>query len=168
MESKLKKAVFLDRDGVIIREHGDYTWQLEDVKINDHVAEALVRLQQEDYFLIVISNQGGIGKGLYTTKEADYIHFHISRVLGLSGIIIDEYYYCPHHPTSGKCLCRKPDSLLLEKAIARFHLNASECWFIGDTPRDMEAGEKAGVKTLKVEPNESLIRAVDLILSGKS
>lgn len=166
MPSKTNKAIFLDRDGVIIREHGDYTWLLEDVKMNDGIGEQLAKLQQNGYKLIVISNQGGIGKGLYTTKEADYIHFHISRILSLSGVVIDEYYYCPHHPNTGKCICRKPDSQLLEKALARFELNAAECYFIGDTDRDMEAGIKAGVKPLRVEPNENLARVVDGILSG--
>ncbi len=159
------KAVFLDRDGVLIRERGDYTWLLEDVKINEGVEESLKRLSDEGYLLIVISNQSGISKGLYTKQEADYIHLQLERNFNLKGIKIQEYYYCPHHPSVGNCICRKPDSLLLEKAIARFRIDPSKSWFIGDADRDIEAGKKAGVQTYKLDVNASLKPVVNLILS---
>lgn len=158
------KAVFLDRDGVLIRERGDYTWLLEDVKINDGVEEYLKNLYDEGYLLIIISNQSGISKGLYTKQQADYIHLHLERIFTLKGIQIEEFYYCPHHPTVSNCICRKPDSLLLEKAIARFRINPAESWFIGDADRDIEAGRKAGVQTFKLDVNASLKPVVDLIL----
>lgn len=161
MYSEKKKAIFLDRDGVLINERGDYTWLLEDLKINPGVPEALLNFSKEGYLLIVISNQGGIGKGLYTKQEADYLHLHISRSLGMSGIEIAEYYYCPHHPTTSNCICRKPDSQLLEKAIARFNIDPEKSFFIGDTERDIIAGRKAGVKTVLIEPNSDL-RIIDL------
>lgn len=151
-----QKAIFLDRDGVLIRERGDYTWLLEDLKINPGVVEALQNFSRQGYLLIVISNQAGIDKGLYSKQDADYLHLHISRNLGMNGITIAEYYYCPHHPTVGKCICRKPDSLLLEKAIARFNIDASQSFFIGDAERDIEAGLKAGVTAIKIEPNGDL------------
>ncbi len=74
-----RKAVFLDRDGVLIRERGDYTWLLEDMKINDDVDKALKILEDAGYLLIVISNQSGIGKGLYAQKDTDYLHLHLER-----------------------------------------------------------------------------------------
>jgi D-glycero-D-manno-heptose 1,7-bisphosphate phosphatase len=156
MYSEKKKAIFLDRDGVLIQERGDYTWLLEDLKINQGVPEALQNFSKEGYLLIVISNQGGIGRDLYTKQEADYLHLHISRSLGMSGIKIDEYYYCPHHPTTSNCICRKPDSQLLEKAIARFNIDPEKSFFIGDTERDILAGRKAGVNTILIEPNSDL------------
>ncbi len=159
------KAVFLDRDGVLIRERGDYTWLLEDVTINEGVEESLKTLSDAGFLLIVISNQSGISKGLYNKQEADYIHLHLERNFNLKGIKILEYYYCPHHPSVSNCICRKPDSLLLEKAMARFRINPAKSWFIGDADRDMEAGKKAGVQTFKLDVNASLKPVVNLILN---
>jgi D-glycero-D-manno-heptose 1,7-bisphosphate phosphatase len=165
MQSK-NKAIFLDRDGVLIRERGDYTWLLEDMFINDNVDKALKVFSDAGYLLIVISNQSGIDKGLYTKKDADYLHLHLDRFFRNKNILIEEFYYCPHHPTVSKCLCRKPDSLLLEKAIARFNIDPLHSWFIGDADRDIEAGKKAGVKTLKIAVNSSLVKAAQFILGG--
>ncbi len=159
-----QKAIFLDRDGVLIRERGDYTWQLEDMKINEGVAEALHTFSSAGFLLIVISNQSGISQGLYSKENADYLHLHMDRYFQSKGVLIKEYYYCPHHPSVSNCLCRKPDSLLLEKAISRFKINAKQSWFIGDADRDIEAGIKAGVKTLKIDVNGSLIEAAETIL----
>src|SRR5437763_380941 len=139
MHSEKHKAIFLDRDGVINEERGDWTYLLENFRINAGVVEALKIFQQKNYLLIVISNQSGIAKGIYTKEQADYLHLHLERVLKNHGIILTEVYYCPHHPEVSKCLCRKPDSLMLEKAIARFNVSASESFFIGDADRDIEA-----------------------------
>ncbi len=157
MQSEKAKAIFLDRDGVLIKERGDYTWLLEDMIVNPNVVNALRKFSEKRYLLIVISNQAGIAKGIYQKSDADYLHLHLSRHFSLSGISISEYYYCPHHPEVSKCICRKPDSLLLEKAIARFNIDPSKSYFIGDADRDMEAGKKAGVNCIKIEPNASLL-----------
>lgn len=159
-----QKAIFLDRDGVLIRERGDYTWQLEDMKINDGVDEALKTFSAAGFLLIVISNQSGISKGLYTKENTDYLHLHLDRFFQNKGVYIKEFYYCPHHPSVSNCLCRKPDSLLLEKAMSRFRINASESWFVGDADRDIEAGIKAGVRTFKIDVNGSLPEAAETIL----
>lgn len=166
MSSELQKAVFLDRDGVLNRERGDYTWLLEDFQLNEGVPEALARLSEAGYLLIVISNQGGIGKGLYSKAEADYLHLQLQRRLSVFGITLSEVYYCPHHPATGKCLCRKPAGLMLEKAIARYRLDPRKCFFIGDTDRDVEAGVAAGVTPVKIAPNESIVPVAERILSG--
>ena len=167
MQSK-QKAIFLDRDGVLIRERGEFTWLLEDMKINDDVDVALKKFLSAGYLLIVISNQSGISSGLYTKKDTDYLHLHLDRFFQSKGIQITEYYYCPHHPSVSNCLCRKPDSLLLEKAMARFNINADDSWFIGDADRDIEAGIKAGVKTFKLDVNGSLLMAVETIFRSNS
>lgn len=159
----MKKAIFLDRDGVINEERGEYTWLLEDFKLNEGLVEALKVFLEKKYMLIVISNQSGIAKGVYKKEEVEYLHLHLGRVLKKHGIELAEIYYCPHHPDFGKCLCRKPGSLLLEKAIARFQIDPSLSYFIGDADRDVEAGEKAGVKTIKVEPNSSLMNVIHLV-----
>ncbi len=159
----MNKAIFLDRDGVINVERGDYTWLLEDFKLNDGLIEALKIFREKKYHLIVITNQGGIAKGLYKKEEVEYLHLHLVRALKNHRIELAEIYYCPHHPDIGKCICRKPDSQLLEKAIARFSIDASLSYFIGDADRDVEAGKKAGVKTIKIDPNSSLMNVIHLV-----
>ena len=79
------------------------------------------------------------------------------------GIVIEEVYYCPHHDSTGKCLCRKPGSLLVEKAIARFDIDASRSYFIGDRERDIIAGQSAGTKGILVEVNSDLRKILPLI-----
>ena len=164
MHSDQSKAVFLDRDGVLNRELGNYVIHLEDFIINDGVVEALKIFQEKKYLLIVISNQGGISKGICTREQVDYLHLHLERALKNHGIIIQEVYYCPHHPENTNCICRKPDSQLLEKAMARFGIDPAKSYFIGDAERDIIAGQKAGVQTIRVELNQSLMEVVERIL----
>ncbi len=161
MRSEKQKAIFLDRDGVLIRERGDYTWLLEDMIVNEGVVASLKKLQSLGFLLIVISNQAGVAKGVYSKKEVDYLHLHLSRHFALNGIVISEYYYCPHFPAVSKCLCRKPDSLLLEKAIARFNIDPALSYFVGDAVRDMEAAQKVGVKGIKIEANSQIPEFAD-------
>ena len=114
MPSEKNKAVFLDRDGVINREQSRYVTHLEDFIINDGVVEALKIFTQKKFLLIVISNQGGISKGICTKEQVDYLHLHLLRAMKNQGIEIQEVYYCPHHPDITRCICRKPDSQMLE------------------------------------------------------
>jgi D-glycero-D-manno-heptose 1,7-bisphosphate phosphatase len=167
MSSDLHKAVFLDRDGVINEERGQYTWQPEDFRINAGVFDALRRLQDEGYLLIIISNQGGIAKGLYSKADFDRITEHMYALLLANGIRIEETYFCPHHPDFGRCICRKPDSLLLEKAIARFRIDTGQSWFIGDASRDEAAGKSAGLRTVLIRPNSDLGEAVTFVLGNR-
>ena len=164
MHSEKSKAVFLDRDGVLNRELGNYVMHLEEFIINDGVVEALRIFREKNYLLIVISNQGGISKGICTREQVDYLHLHLHRALKNQGIILEEIYYCPHHPENTNCICRKPDSQMLEKAMARFDIDATRSYFIGDAERDMIAGEKAGLQTIRVEINQSLMEIAGRIL----
>lgn len=166
--SDKRKAVFLDRDGVINRERGGYTWLLEDFVLNEGLAEALLQLQKAGYLLIVISNQSGISKGVYSRDQVEFLHAQLVRNLKNQGVAIEEIYYCPHHPDVSRCICRKPDSQLIEKAIARYGIDAHASWFIGDAPRDLEAARKAGVHDIQIHSNEPLMGAVEMILSAGS
>jgi D-glycero-D-manno-heptose 1,7-bisphosphate phosphatase len=157
------KAVFLDRDGVINRERGDYTWRWEDFELNEGVEKALQEFLRRGYLLIVISNQGGIGKGLYTVSETDALHARMEASLLEKGIRLTAIYFCPHHPSVSRCLCRKPESLMIEKALARYALDPSACYFIGDAERDAAAGRAAGVRTLLIPPNSSLMETLDVV-----
>ncbi len=111
----LKPCIFLDRDGVINRERGDYTYRIEDFEILEGVTEALQLAKEAGYLLIVITNQAGVAKGIYKVSDILKCHQHLQAV---SGNMIDDIYYCPHHPSTTASLLRKPDSLMLEKAIA--------------------------------------------------
>ena len=141
--------------------------QEKDIAFNPGIAEDLKWLTDNGFLLIVISNQGGIGKGLYSIQQADHINSLISKHLEKYGVRFSEFYYCPHHPASGKCICRKPDSQLLEKAIARFQLQPENCIFIGDAERDVQAGEKAGVNSVRISPNRSLWPLIKEIVDVK-
>ena len=152
-----RRAVFLDRDGVINRERGEHTWRLEDFEILPDVPQALKDLKTAGWLGIVISNQSGIGLGLYGHAEVEKLHAYLHDRLTSAGATLDAVYYCPHHPTQGRCLCRKPGSLLLERAIARFGIDPSRSLMIGDRERDVQAAATVGVKGVLVEANASLL-----------
>ncbi|MBL0329136.1 MAG: HAD family hydrolase [Bacteroidetes bacterium] len=151
----MKKAVFLDRDGVINVERG-YTHRLEDFVILPDLLEVLQLVQKKGYLLIVVSNQSGIAKGLYKQSDVEVLHKYMMGEFVKNNIKISEIYYCVHHPDVSKCICRKPDSLFVEKALARFEIDPKQSYFIGDKERDTEAAEKAGVKGILIEANISL------------
>jgi D-glycero-D-manno-heptose 1,7-bisphosphate phosphatase len=158
------KGILLDRDGVILNDAGlYYIHRIEDIRINEGVIDFLLEMKARNYVFAVISNQGGIAKGEYTKEDTDKVHEKIDEIFTAKGIKILDYYYCPHHEKYGKCLCRKPDTLLLEKAIARFNLDKENTYFIGDGLRDVEAGQKAGLKTLKIEKNDNLMNYAKMI-----
>ena len=154
---KLNKAIFLDRDGIINFDEG-YVTSLKDFRILPGVFETVKQFQDKGYLLIIISNQGGVSRKLYKQENVEEIHEHLLNEFQKYGIKISEIYYCIHHPLSdsGKCICRKPDSLMLEKAIARFNVDKSKSYFIGDKDTDMQAAEKAGVIGVQMETNASL------------
>ena len=153
----MKKAIFLDRDGTINNNSDHYyIWQKDQLLLNPGVGEALAVLQARGYLLIVISNQGGISKGEYSMEDAEDVHEHLRRLLGKTGVNLDEIYYCPHHHMVESCLCRKPQPLMIQKALARFGIDPASSWMVGDSERDVEAGKAAGLRTLLIEANSDL------------
>ena len=160
------KAVFLDRDGVLNQEVGDYIQRFEDFIILPHVFEGLKLLQDAGYLLIIITNQGGIAKNLYSVQDLAKMHAYLQKELAEHQILLTDIYYCPHHPVSSNCLCRKPGSLLVEKALSKHHIEASKSFFLGDKIRDIECGEAAGAKGILIEPNENWIPKIKLIIDN--
>lgn len=165
--SKIKparKAVFLDRDGVINSNEGRYyIWEKEELEINPGVFKTLKALKERGFLLIVITNQGGISKGQYSREDVEALHRHLNSLLGKEGSAVDEFYYCPHHNDHENCLCRKPQPLMIQKAMARYGINARQSWMIGDSQRDVEAGKAAGLRTILVESNSKLEEILDKI-----
>ena len=142
------KCIFLDRDGVLNKEMNDYLYKTDELIIPDGVVDALKLLKKAGYLLIVVTNQAGIAKGLYEADAVFAIHEMMQKA---SGGILDDIYFSPYHPdNSGRSLSRKPDSLMLEKAISKYNIDPDQSWMIGDRSRDMEAGKKAGVKTIHI------------------
>jgi len=139
-----RKALFLDRDGTINEDVG-YLYQEEKLKILPSVPEALQFFQSKGYLLIVISNQSGVGKGLYRAEDVEKINQKIQEELSHKGVRIDAFYFCPHHPDQG-CPCRKPSPGLFLKAIHEWNIDPSLSINVGDTLRDLEAGIRSGIK----------------------
>ena len=159
-----RMALFLDRDGVLNRERGEHTWRLPDFEVLPEVPAALRLAQDAGYLLVVITNQSGIGLGLYGHAEVAQLHGYLHDVLGNAGVQLTAVYYCPHHPSKGRCLCRKPGGLLLEKAMARYGIRPDGSLMIGDRERDTDAAGSVGVKGVRVEPNSSILPVVKDLL----
>lgn len=161
----MNKAVFLDRDGVINRELGRYCENTDEFLINDGVGTAIKMLKDAGYLVIVISNQGGIAKGIYTQDDVLDMHSKFYKYLESHKTTVDDFYFCPHHDKFTKCLCRKPNTLLFEKAMAVHKIDPSKSYMIGDGERDVEAAEKVGIKGIKIESNTSIIEICKRIAS---
>jgi D-glycero-D-manno-heptose 1,7-bisphosphate phosphatase len=150
----MSKAVFLDRDGVINLEIGDYIKRKEDFKLLPHAVTYIAALHQKGIKVIVVTNQGGIAKGFYDHNVLAEINAIMHSTIEQAGGKITEIYYCPHHPDFGECLCRKPGSLLAQKAVAKHSISPAESIFIGDKQRDVECAEGAGIKGFLIAENE--------------
>lgn len=156
MSKELKKAIFLDRDGVVNYDPGDYTRSLDEFTILPGVVEFLKDRTREGYVVIVITNQGGIAKGEYDLAAFYKIDAYMANVFREAGINYIDTYFCPHHDAISHCLCRKPKSGMLEKAIHRHGVDPAQSVMIGDKWRDIEAGDGAGVRGIKIDVNQSL------------
>lgn len=152
----MQKIIFLDRDGVINVERGEYTFNIEDFVFVDGLFSALKKLQQNGFEFIVITNQGGISKGIYTHQHVLQINHLMQEEFKKYQLDLLDIYYCPHHSDVENCICRKPNSLMLEKAIATYDVDTIKSYFIGDSDRDIEAAQKVGVKGIKVNKNSDL------------
>ncbi|MDF1672922.1 MAG: HAD family hydrolase [Vicingaceae bacterium] len=160
----MRKVIFLDRDGVINFEPGDYTYEVSKFKILDGLFEALSILKDSGFEFIIITNQGGISKGIYNHNDVNSVHAYMQEQFDEAGIELLDIYYCPHHSINEKCICRKPNSLMLEKAIARYNVEKTKSYFIGDSDTDMIAGERAGVNVVRITKNDLLANYLNQII----
>ena len=161
---KKNKAVFLDRDGVLNKELGDYVCRLEDFKILEHNFKPLKKLQDKGYLLLVATNQGGLAKGWYTEDELAKMHQLLKDTYHAHGVTITDIFYCPHHPDfTGECDCRKPKPGLLLQGIEKYNIDPSRSYFIGDRERDVQAGTAAGLTGILINSDQPL----DEVLEGR-
>lgn len=152
----MMRAIFLDRDGIVNKEIGNYILRFEEFEILPNLIPFMKEAKKQGYIFIIITNQAGIAKGLYGPELVDRCHDFLAEKLAEHQLNFEEMYYCPHFPEYGECLCRKPKSLLVEKGLARFKLNPKNCIMIGDKQRDVDAAMGAGIRGFLLPPNPSL------------
>lgn len=161
----MSKAIFLDRDGVLIdNQHHYYIWKSDQLKFIDGVFENLKMLQQKGFHLFIISNQGGISRGLYSKEDIMKLHEEMNAIFRKNQITITDIIFCPHHSEKENCLCRKPESLMIDKLIAKYDLNPQESFMIGDSESDIEAAAKAGIHGIRIVANRNMFPYISNLL----
>lgn len=154
----MKKAVFLDRDGTIIKEVGDLTLaDIGRVRFFKGAADAIKKLNRLGFIVVIVTNQPVVARGFATEKEVDQIHAVLVRRLNKKGTKIDAVYSCPHHPEATlpkyrvRCRCRKPNTGMVMRAVKKFNIDLKKSFIIGDRTADVAAGNKAGMKVILVK-----------------
>lgn len=146
----MRPAVFLDRDGTINVEK-NYLHRVADWEWIPGAPEAIARLNRVGYLVVVVTNQAGVARGLYTERDIHVLHDHVSAELAEHGARVDAYYHCPHHPDFDlACACRKPAPGMILRAIADLDIDRSRSWMVGDKAVDAQAGEAAWLGTVLV------------------
>lgn len=143
----MNKCVFLDRDGVLNVDNPAYTFLTTRFHIIPGVPQALYEMREAGYLLIVVTNQSGISRKLYTRRQMELCHIYLQDACDH---VIDHFYFSPYHETVTNSLTKKPGSLLFEKAIARYNIDVKKSWMIGDRSRDLTPAKKLGVKTIQI------------------
>ncbi len=176
---KGRRAVFLDRDGTMIEDVG-YLNREADIVILPGVPEALRRLREAGFLLIVVTNQSAVARGWLTEERLQAIHRALNAALHRKGAGVDAFYYCPHLPQgkveryAGPCACRKPAAGMLRQAAEDWGIALERSYAVGDSERDVEAGRRVGCHAilLREEAPENaddqaagLPEAADLILN---
>lgn len=150
------KAVFLDRDGVLNHDSG-YVFRSADLKILPGVPEALRALKDAGYLLLVVTNQSGIARGMFSEADVAVFHDHLrAEIMRQGGPDFDGIYTCPHHPDGNDpqyaitCQCRKPQPGLIQNAARDFNVDLGSSWMIGDKDSDASAARAAGVRAILI------------------
>ncbi len=154
-----KKAVFLDRDGTLIR-HREYLTDISDLELFEETWEAVRLLNRKRIQAVVITNQSAVARGLLSEQELMAIHSEMQARLWHRGAFLDAFYFCPHHPTEGElpyrgnCTCRKPQPGLIVRAADELGLSPQLSFMVGDSQSDVEAGRRAGCRTVLISETE--------------
>ena len=151
----MKPAVFLDRDGTLI-EDVDYLSSLDQMSLFPWTVDALRLLARGGFLIVVVTNQSGVARGIFTEDFVRESHAELNRRLERGGAHIDALYFCPHHPEAvieryrGQCRCRKPEPGMIEDAARDLSIDRSRSWMIGDRWIDVKTGNAAGIPSLLV------------------
>ena len=161
----MNKAIFLDRDGVLIDNHDNYyIWRSDQVKFVDGIFKNLQMIQQKGFQLFIVTNQGGISRSMYTKDDTENLHLLLSEVFRKNHVAITDILFCPHHNENGKCLCRKPESLMIEKLVARYGINKEKSFLIGDSQSDMNAASGAGIQGIRITANQNMFPFISMLI----
>ena len=155
-QAKPRRAVFLDRDGTI-NEEVHYLGRPEDVRLIPGAGEAIARLNQAGFQVVVVTNQSGLARGMFDEAALAEVRAELDRQLAEEGAKVEAHYACPHLPEGAVakyarvCGCRKPKPGLILRAAAEMGLDLAGSYMVGDSLRDVEAGNAAGVTSILVE-----------------
>jgi D-glycero-D-manno-heptose 1,7-bisphosphate phosphatase len=138
------RGVFLDKDGTLV-ENVPYNVDPARIRLAPGAAEAVARISAAGYRVIVVSNQPGVGLGFFAEHELERVQRHLAALLPMTA-----FYYCPHAPQAG-CPCRKPQSGMLLQAAREHGVELAQSWMVGDILDDVEAGRRAGCRTVLVD-----------------
>ena len=160
------RAIFLDRDGTINTEV-DYLSSVKDLRLIKNAAKAIRILNQNRIKVIVITNQSGISRGIFSIDDLNNVHNELKRRLRRRGAYIDAIYYCPHHPDDG-CFCRKPKNGMFKLAAKDFDLKLNKCYVIGDRLADIKSAHNISAKGVLVrtgygKSEQNKLRQADII-----
>jgi D-glycero-D-manno-heptose 1,7-bisphosphate phosphatase len=155
-----RRFVFVDRDGTVIEDPG-FVHRIEDYAPLPGAAEALRRLQGAGFAIAIVTNQSGIGRGLFSEAEFQTFQSHLIQDLSNRGVRIEATYHCPHRPDEG-CDCRKPGTALLRRAEQELEARLEESFVIGDKPEDIEMALRAGCRPVYVLTGHGAERRAEL------
>ncbi len=147
----MRKLALFDRDGVINADK-EYLHRIEDVEWIPGVFEIMARLKKEGYTIVVVTNQSGVARGYYSEQDVESLHQWMAEEVRKHGGEISRFYYCPHLPGAPvsaydkECECRKPKPGMILQALREFNADAAQSFLIGDSQRDIDAAEQAGVR----------------------
>jgi D-glycero-D-manno-heptose 1,7-bisphosphate phosphatase len=157
----VKPAVFLDRDGTIIEEVG-HLGEPERVVVLPGAPVALRRLAGSGFALVMVTNQAGVARGLFTEAAVEAVNRRTAELLEAEGVRLDGVYHCPHHPDfTGPCDCRKPAPGMLRRAARDLDLDLERSWMVGDHPSDAGAARAAGSRPVIVRTGHGLLPGSD-------
>lgn len=143
----MNKCIFFDRDGVINVDYVDYVYDLQKFEFMPNCLQGIQKFKEEDYKMIIITNQSGIIKGIYDHKDVFVVHDHIQKHTKNA---FDDIFYSPYHEKWSQSLTRKPQTLMWERAMSKFDCDVANSWMLGDKPRDLEPATKLGLKTVLI------------------
>jgi len=157
----VRPAVFLDRDGTVIEEVG-HLGEPERVAILPGVPAALRGLSDAGFALVLVTNQAGVARGMFTEEDVAAVNARTAELLAAEGVSLDGIYHCPHHPDfTGPCDCRKPEPGMLKSAARDLDLDLGASWMVGDHPSDAGAARAAGARPIIVRTGHGLLPGSD-------
>jgi D-glycero-D-manno-heptose 1,7-bisphosphate phosphatase len=150
------RAIFLDKDGTLV-EDVPYNVDPARIRLSPMAGAALRNFRRQGFALFVVTNQAGIAKGLYCERALQEVRQRLCELLAGEGIALDGFYFCPHHPDGCiaqyaiRCACRKPRPGMILRAAGRHAVDLPQSWMIGDILDDVEAGNRAGCRTVLID-----------------